>query len=154
MTDETEEDLLPELATPDPMTPKRRALIDGMVWRGLKLTEAAIEAGMTERNARMCAQDTKFRAALNAEMAAFKASQRPRNVHRLAELRDQNEAKGAAVQAIRVLEELAQQADAAPPSDVRPGIVVIIQREHQAAPVASEAAKIVFAAPGDDLAED
>lgn len=48
----------------------------------------------------------------------------------IAELRDQNEAKGAAVQAIRVLEELAQQADAAPPSDVRPGIVVIIPREH------------------------
>lgn len=130
MTDETEDDLLPELATPDPMTPKRRALIDGMVWRGLKLTEAAIEAGMTQRNARMCAQDPKFRAALNMEMAAFKASQRPRNVHRLAELRDQNEAKGAAVQAIRVLEDLAQQADAAPPSDVRPGIVVVISRDY------------------------
>ncbi|UDQ87829.1 hypothetical protein LJE71_16195 [Xanthobacter autotrophicus] len=140
MTDETEDDLLPELATPDPMTPKRRALIDGMVWRGLKLTEAAIEAGMTERNARMCAQDPTFRAALNMEMAAFKASQRPRNVHRLAELRDQNEAKGAAVQAIRVLEDLAQQADAAPPSDVRPGIVVIISRDYlQSEPLGSGA---------------
>ena len=147
MTDETDDDLLPELTTPDPMTPKRRALIDGMVWRGLKLAEAAIEAGMTERNAHMCAQDPKFRAALNAEMAAFKTSQRPRNVHRLAELRDQNEAKGAAVQAIRVLEDLAQQADAAPPSDVRPGIVVIIHREHQAPLAASEAAKIVWVEP-------
>lgn len=57
----------------------------------------------------------RFRAALNAEMAAFKTSQRPRNVYRLAELRDQNEAKGAAVQAIRALEELAKQAEAAPP---------------------------------------
>lgn len=145
MTDETDDDLLHELTTPDPMTPKRRALIDGMVWRGLKLTEAAIEAGMTERNARMCAQDPKFRAALNAEMAAFKASQRPRNVHRLAELRDQNEAKGAAVQAIRTLEELAQQAEAAPPSDVRPGIVVIIPRDYlQPEPTPSAAAQIIW----------
>lgn len=147
MTDETDDHDLPEMTTPDPMTPKRRALIDGMVWRGLKLAEAAIEAGMTERNAHMCAQDPKFRAALNAEMAAFKMSQRPRNVHRLAELRDQNEAKGAAVQAIRVLEDLAQQADAAPPSDVRPGIVVIIHREQQAALAASKAAKIVWVEP-------
>lgn len=130
MADETDEPLLPEPAAPDPLTPKRRAMVDAMVWRGLKLTDAAIEAGMTERNARMCAQDPKFRAALNREMAAFKASLRPRNVHRLAELRDQDEAKGAAVQAIRLLEDLAEQADAERPSNVRPGIVVIIQREH------------------------
>ncbi|MFG1222155.1 hypothetical protein [Xanthobacter wiegelii] len=150
MTDESDDDLLPELTTPDPMTPKRRALIDGMVWRGLKLAEAAIEAGMTERNAHMCAQDPKFRAALNAEMAAFKTSQRPRNVHRLAELRDQNEAKGAAVQAIRVLEDLAQQADAAPPSDVRPGIVVIIQRGHLQPEPLGTGAQIILSDSGDE----
>lgn len=80
MNDATDEPHLPEPAEPDPMTPKRRALIDGMVWRGLKPTDAAVEAGMTERNARMCAQDPAFRAALNREMAAFKASQRPRSV--------------------------------------------------------------------------
>lgn len=86
----------------------------------------------------------RFRAALNAEMAAFKTSQRPRNVYRLAELRDQNEAKGAAVQAIRALEELAQQAEAAPPSDVRPGIVVIIPRDYLQPEPLGSGAQIVF----------
>lgn len=144
MADETDEPLLPEPAAPDPLTPKRRAMVDAMVWRGLKLTDAAIEAGMTERNARMCAQDPKFRAALNREMAAFKASLRPRNVHRLAELRDQDEAKGAAVQAIRLLEDLAEQADAERPSNVRPGIVVIIQREHLQPEPSASGTQIVY----------
>lgn len=108
---------------------------------------------MTMRNAHMCAQDPKFRAALNVEMAAFKTSQRPRNVHRLAELRDQNEAKGAAVQAIRVLEDLAQQADAAPPSDVRPGIVVIIQRGHLQPETLGTGAQIVFSGAADEETE-
>lgn len=31
MTDNSDDHDLPELTTPDPMTPKRRALIDGMV---------------------------------------------------------------------------------------------------------------------------
>ncbi|MFG1284863.1 hypothetical protein [Xanthobacter autotrophicus] len=150
MADETDEPLLPEPAEPDPLTPKRRAMVDAMVWRGLKLTDAAFEAGMTERNARMCAQDPKFRAALNREMAAFKASLRPRNVHRLAELRDQDEAKGAAVQAIRLLEDLAEQADAERPSNVRPGIVVIIQREHLPQPAEPAGAKVIFSDPPDE----
>lgn len=153
MTDETDDHDLSEVTTPDPMTPKRRALIDGMVWRGFKLTDAAIEAGMTERNACMCAEDPKFRAALNAEMAAFKTSQRPRNVHRLAELRDQNEAKGAAVQAIRTLEELAQQAEAAPSSDVRPGIVVIIPRDYLQPEPLGSGAQIILSDAADDGSE-
>ncbi|QRG09263.1 hypothetical protein EZH22_13990 [Xanthobacter dioxanivorans] len=150
MEEETENPLLPEPAEPDPLTPKRRALVDAMVWRGLKLTDAAVEAGMTERNARMCAQDPSFRAALNREMAAFKASHRPRNVHRLAELRDQDEAKGAAVQAIRLLEDMAEAADAEKTTTVKPGIVVIIRREHLPQPAAPEGAKIVFCDPEDE----
>lgn len=121
---------LPDAGEPDPLTPKRRALVEAMVWKGLPAAAAAREAGMSERNARFCVRDPRFRAALEREIAVLRASHRPRNIHRLAELRDQNEAKGAAVQAARTLEDMAKEDEARPSAThIRPGIVVVITRE-------------------------
>ncbi|MFG1247277.1 hypothetical protein [Xanthobacter flavus] len=122
--DEAEE-IAPHLAK---LTAKRRALLHEMVWNGRKLTDAASAIGMTDSGAYAALRSNEFRSAMGIEMQVLKSAQRPRNVLRLAELRDQDVAKGAAVQAARILEELATEQGPERRTDVKPGIVVVIQQ--------------------------
>jgi len=121
--DEAEE-IAPHLAK---LTEMRRRLLHEMVWNARPLTDAASEIGMSRSAAFVAIRSQSFLAAMQAEMQVLKASHRPRNISRLAELRDQSDAKGAAVQAARILEEMAQDATTERRTDVKPGIVVVIR---------------------------
>lgn len=124
------------------LTKLRRALLNEMVWNGRPLPEAAREIGMTVDAARAALRADSFRAAMGIEMQVLKSAQRPRNILRLAELRDQSEAKGAAVQAARILEEMAQDDTTERRTDVKPGIVVVIQQGGSGAPQLGHLASI------------
>lgn len=133
------EEVAPHLAK---LTTKRRALLNEMVWNGRPLPEAACTIGMTVDAARAALRADSFRAAMGIEMQVLKSAQRPRNVIRLAELRDQNDSKGAAVQAARILEEMATEQGPERRSDVKPGIVVVIQQGGSGAPQIGHLASI------------
>lgn len=112
--------------TPRKLTPKRRRLIERMVWHGERLPIAAASIGMSESAARIALRAPEVRAEMQAQMQVLKSSERPRNIRRLAELRDQDEAKGAAVQAARLLEEMAEDGTERRHQGVALGIVVVI----------------------------
>jgi hypothetical protein len=61
-----------------------------------------------------------------ANICVLRAGERAQNLHRLADLRDQDDNRAAAVKAIQVLEELDSAAIARPASQTSPGVVLRI----------------------------
>ena len=63
----------------------------------------------------------------HSEMAALRTSERARKVHRARELRDQDDNKVAAVQALKTLEQMADAAVRHPGSQSVAGLVIVIR---------------------------
>jgi hypothetical protein len=132
MTDETNIPTRQAVAAQDRSAPMKvtgrlRAALLEMVWKGARRAEAAEAAGMTDHSLRAALKKSHVLAFLRAELGALRESERPRTLNRLAELRDQDENKNAAVAAAKALEAIP---DVLPPAfgDPRqvPGIVIRI----------------------------
>jgi hypothetical protein len=86
---------------------KLKVALMSMVWEGLKRPDAAKKAGMSDHGLREALRKPHVKAALTAECQVLRDSHRPRNIHRLAEIRDKADNQPA-VQAIKVLEQIGE----------------------------------------------
>jgi hypothetical protein len=82
-----------------------KSAIDRMVWNGMRRPQAAQASGMTDHGVREALRKPHVKAYLLEQMQVLRDSERPRNIHRLAEIRDAAN-NMPAVQAIRALEEM------------------------------------------------
>lgn len=104
-----------------------RAAIEAMVWEGARRPDAAAAAGMKDHSLRAALKKPHVLAYLRAEMDVLRSSERPRNIHRLVEIRDKAD-NMPAVNAIRMLEQIDEEhqrlGTLAPQL---PGLVVVVQ---------------------------
>lgn len=113
-------------APPAKIGARVKAAINCMVWEALPRKEAAEKAGLREHSLYKALRRPPVLAYLRSEMEVLRLSGRPRNFHRLEEIRDQNSNPMAAVAAIRQLEQCAAETDT-PGNRVRvPGVVIQI----------------------------
>jgi hypothetical protein len=91
---------------PGRVTGKLKIAIERLVWFGDRRADAATAAGLTDHGLRSALRKPHVLGYLRSELALLREGERPRNVHRLAALRDQDENRNAAVAAIKVLEQL------------------------------------------------
>lgn len=105
---------------------KLKAALDAMVWEGLPRKEAAAKAGMTEHGLYKALRKPPIRAAYLAELDVLRTSERARNIHTLAEVRDQTSNQMARVQAVKALEQLDDDANPAAAAKSLPGLQIVI----------------------------
>jgi hypothetical protein len=116
-----------ERSAPNRVTGRLKEALDRMVWFGETYQDAGAAVELSARHMRRALGKPHVLAYLRAERATLRASDGPRNFHRLVELRSQNKNMNAAVQAARAIEGLA---DDEPPPGARvqaPGLVIVIQ---------------------------
>jgi len=89
------------------VTGKLRIAIEAMIWEALPRAEAAAKAGLADSSLRFALRKPHVLAHHNAELAALRTSLRARNVHRLDSIADKSGNDMARVQAVKVLESLA-----------------------------------------------
>jgi len=88
---------------PAGLTARRKKLIDAMVWQGMSRQQAAASAEMTDRNARIALADGRVLRYFRQQLSALREGEKPRAVHRLGELRDQDKSLKVAVDASKAL---------------------------------------------------
>src|SRR5665213_1505175 len=73
------------------VTGKLKTAIDRMVWFGDKRLDAATAAALSDHGVRTALRKPHVLAYLRSELALLREGERPRNLHRLAALRDQDD---------------------------------------------------------------
>jgi hypothetical protein len=116
---------------------KLKAALDAMVWHGQPWDEAARNAKLTTRAMRKALDKVHVQQFIRHEREVFRATMSGRTLVRLAELRDQDENRNAAVKACQVLEQLGESESArgAMNAPRLPGMVVNIITGAMPAPV-------------------
>lgn len=108
-----------------------RYMIEG---GGHDFAEAARVADMHAASIRNAFQKPHVIAYVRQQTQVFRTAVCTKNVSRLAELRDQDDNRSAAVQAVRALERLSEVDEARPSSHEAPGLVIVVQTHvHQTA---------------------
>ena len=111
------------------------AAIDLAITEGKSFPDAAREAGLSTRAMRKALEKPHVIRFIRERKALFRVEIGTTNEFRLAEIRDQNDNKMAAVAAIKTLENLERdQPSASTFRQVTPGVVVVINTERQAIP--------------------
>lgn len=128
-------------SAPRRVTGKLRIAVEAMVWEGLQRKAAAERAEMTDHGLRSAMRKPHVLGYYRAELAALREGERARNVHRLVELRDQDENRNAAVKAVQVLEMTDPALMQRQLQQTSPGIVIRIL------PANAEALRTVEASP-------
>jgi hypothetical protein len=108
------------------LTPVRKALIDAMVWQGLTRNAAAELVGVDRTTAWRTFRSPECSRYYNEQVHALRLSERSRNVHRLAEIRDSDRNLNASVNAVRTLESLTDGDDRHAPTAPTPGYVIVL----------------------------
>ena len=88
------------------VTGRVKAAADLMVWEGLEWQAAAGKVGLHVRSMRYALNRPHFRAYLQEQRQVFRAAASTANISRLVSLRDQDDNKIAALQAVRILEDM------------------------------------------------
>lgn len=112
---------------PGKVTGKLAQAIDLMIEEGLLWDKAALQVGLTVRSMRLAMQRPHVIAHVKAAREVFRTHASTANIRRLVDLRDQNDNKAAAVSAIKVLEQLdddAHRPGSGSARDVSPGFVI------------------------------
>lgn len=91
----------------------------------LSMDEAARKAGITTRQIRKALDKPHVRQFLNQQKQVFRASASAQNISRLVELRDESENAMAKLGAIKLLEQVDEQADRKATART-PGVVILI----------------------------
>ncbi|CCE06447.1 hypothetical protein BRAS3843_1730016 [Bradyrhizobium sp. STM 3843] len=116
-------------SAPGQVTGRLRTAILAMVWEGARRAQAAEKAKMTDHSLRAALKKPHVLAFMNAELRVLRESERPKTIHRLTELRDQDRNANAAVAACKALEQISDAEAAKPGSNTlpqAPGLVVIL----------------------------
>lgn len=108
------------------LTQVGRDLVHLVVWEGVKITEAHKLLKISPSWCRALAASPPVIGYQNEQLDVRRRGERPRNFHRLTEIRDQSGNQNAAVAAIKVLEQIDERvANAAPGArEVSPGFVI------------------------------
>lgn len=121
------------------VTGKNKAAIDAMVWEGLKRSEAAAKAGLKDHALYVALTKPHVKAYYSQQLEVLRTSERARNIHTLAEVRDQTANQMARVQAVKALEQIDDGEQAARGSQTLPGLQIVIV---QAGPLIAQQAHI------------
>ena len=108
-----------------------RAAITHMIESGDNFVDAGAKEGLSARAMRKAFGRGHVLAYVRQRRQEFRASLCAANEHRLAALRDQDENRAAAVQAVRVLERISETDDVRPVTPSAPGLVIVIQASDQ-----------------------
>src|SRR3979411_1708413 len=81
---------------PNGVSGRLKAALDDMTWNGTAWEKAALKANLTVRAMRLALKRPAVLKYLRAERGVLMAQSSAKNFHRLAELRDQDENRGAA----------------------------------------------------------
>jgi hypothetical protein len=108
------------------LTAAVRTAIDAMLYDRCTRAQACKRAGFTERALYLALEKPEVATDFNRGLQVLRAGERAQNLHRLADLRDQDVSRTAAVKAIQVLEMLDAEAVARPAGQQSPGIVLRI----------------------------
>lgn len=113
------------------IAPKLREAIEAAITEGLHWPDAARKVGLTARAMRLALNKPHVLRFINERKAQFRAEISTRNEFRLAEIRDQNENKMAAVNSIKLLEQMDREQEDRPAllRHVTPGVVVVINAD-------------------------
>jgi hypothetical protein len=115
-------------AKPLKITRKVREAILAMVWEGLKRDAAATKAGIKDNSLYVALRRPDVKAFYLRELDVLRTSERARNIHTLAEVRDQTSNQMARVQAVKALEQLADdESGASVRANSLPGLQIVIQ---------------------------
>ena len=88
------------------VTGKLALAISAMVWEGSCRPEAAKAAGLKDHSLREALRKPHVKAFYRAQLEVLRTSERARNIHALARIRDQDQNKMAAVAAVKALEQI------------------------------------------------
>jgi hypothetical protein len=110
------------------VTGKLKVALDAMVWEGKKRDEAAEAAGLKDASLRAALRKPHVKQHYNAELAALRTSFRAKNVHRLDNIAESSGNDMARVSAIKAMEALTDQDEAAGRSSglPLPGLQIVI----------------------------
>lgn len=100
-----------------------------MVWQGLERDAAAAQAGLTQHGLREALRKPHVRQHYTAMLEVLRTSERARNIHALAAVRDDSKNANARVAAVRTLEQIAETGARERPAAPFAGLIVnIVQR--------------------------
>lgn len=108
------------------VTGKVRVAIEAMVWDALPRAKAAEHAGISEHGLYKALRKPPVKAYYMAQLDVLRTSERARNIHTLAEVRDQTSNQMARVQAVKVLEQIDDGETANRGSQALPGLQIVI----------------------------
>lgn len=113
------------------LSTKRVLLVEAMVYEGLSRPDAAKQVGMTDRAARYALSDRNVMLAYQNCLQILRESEKPKSIHRLAALRDQNESKKVSLEASKFLatdEHAGQTINVGVSVRVQPGYIVDVSK--------------------------
>lgn len=119
---------------PRGLTQGIRIAIDAIVYDRCTRAVACEKAGITQRALYLALEKSEVAAHWNSCIKVLRTGERARNLHRLTELRDQDENRGAAVKSVQLLEQLDVNDVRPGPASMQPGMVIVI---HAAPPTPS-----------------
>jgi hypothetical protein len=108
------------------VTRKVRVAIEQMVWHGLKRDAAAQVAGLTDHSLYAALRSPHVKQHYLSELDVLRTSERARNIHRAVEIREQTSNQMASIQAIKLLEQISDDAPASRGSVSLPGLVIVV----------------------------
>lgn len=109
------------------VTGKNRAAIDAMVWQGLKRSDAAKVAGLTDHALYTALTKPHVKAYYNQQCEVLRTSGRARRIHRLEAMLEQDDNKAAVINAALALENMANdQAAVNAQQSAVPGVIIQI----------------------------
>jgi hypothetical protein len=103
-----------------------RAAIEAMVWQGMKREDAAQHAGMKDNSLYVALRRPDVKQFYLSELDVLRTSERARNIHRAVEIREQTTNQMASIQAIKLLEQISDDAPASRGSVSLPGLVIVV----------------------------
>jgi uncharacterized protein YjgD (DUF1641 family) len=108
------------------ITRKVRDAIENMVWHGLPRAQAAEKAGLSDHGLYKALRSPPVKQHYLSELDVLRTSERARNIHRAVEIREQTSNQMASIQAIKLLEQISDDAPASRGSVSLPGLVIVV----------------------------
>lgn len=116
----------PKQPKPLKVTGKNKAAIDLMVWEGLKRADAAAKAGLKDHALYVALTKPHVKQYYLGQLDVLRTSERARNIHRAVEIREQTSNQMASIQAIKLLEQISDDAPASRGAQSVPGLVIVV----------------------------
>jgi hypothetical protein len=113
-------------SAPGKVTGKLKVAIELMVWRGDKRAAAAQAAGLQDRSLCVALSRPHVKGYYLHQLEVLRTSERARNIHTLAEVRDQTANQMARVNAVKALEQISDEPGSVGGALRQAGIVIIV----------------------------